>query len=269
MYASIRDQLASEITAGVYPAGALLPSIREIMERWEVSTTTARKVLDELAAAGFARKEGTRGHISTGGPQTPEAPATGDRPRKSPPPATTPGRLTVWPAHTIPASGSIDPHADDGLAALDVRAERPPADAAMALGITNPSRKVIVRRRLVAAPDDTPVQFRVSYLPAELAQDTPIAQPQAISEAWPAVLGTYLGTQVRLASSHVTARHPTHEEASALALASDAAVLVREDIYQDRRGNAIDFTRTVWPGDTTRLVLQSRFHVESPFMSSE
>ena len=39
------------------------------MERWEVSTTTARKVLDELAAAGFARKEGTRGHISTGGPR--------------------------------------------------------------------------------------------------------------------------------------------------------------------------------------------------------
>ncbi len=45
----------SEITAGTYPAwSALLPSIREIMERWEVSTTTARKVLDELAAAGYA-----------------------------------------------------------------------------------------------------------------------------------------------------------------------------------------------------------------------
>ena len=67
MYASIRDQLVSEIAAGVYPAGALLPSIREIMERWEVSTTTARKVLDELAAAGYARKEGTRGaHLDRG-----------------------------------------------------------------------------------------------------------------------------------------------------------------------------------------------------------
>ena len=70
MYASIRDQLASEITAGVYPAGALLPSIREIMERWEVSTTTARKVLDELAAAGYARKEGTRGAHLHRGPAT-------------------------------------------------------------------------------------------------------------------------------------------------------------------------------------------------------
>ena len=66
---------------------------------------------------------------------------------------------------------------------------------------------------------------------------------------------TYLGKQVRLASSQVTARHPNHEEAAALALPSDAAVLVREDIYEDRRGSPVDFTRTVWPGDTTRLVV--------------
>jgi hypothetical protein len=73
----------------------------------------------------------------------------GDEPaRKTPPPAAVPGRLTVWPVHTIPAHGSVGPDADNGLAALDVRAERPPADAAVALGITDPSRQVIVRRRL-------------------------------------------------------------------------------------------------------------------------
>jgi len=197
MYASIRDQLASEITAGVYPAGALLPSIREIMERWEVSTTTARKVLDELATAGYARKEGTRGHISTGGPQPGPAPSAGEPARKAPPAAAVPGRLTVWPVHTIPAQGSVSQDADNGLAALDVRAERPPADAAMALGITDPSRQVIVRRRLVAAPDNTPVQFRVSYIPAELAEGTPIAQATTIPDAWPAALTIYLGKQVR------------------------------------------------------------------------
>src|SRR5712691_11890379 len=255
IYASIRDQLASEIAAGTYPAGALLPSIREIMERWEVSTTTARKVLDELAAAGYARKEGTRGAISTGGPPAGPAPAAAEPARKAPPPAAVPGRLTIWPAHTIPAHGSVGPDEDDSLAALDVRAERPPAGAAIALGITHPSRQVIVRRRLASAPDNTPVQFRVSYVPAELAAGTPIAQPPAIPGAWPAALTACLGTQVRLASSQVTARHPSPEEAAALALPSDAAVLVREDIHQDRRGNPVDFTRTVWPGDTTRLVL--------------
>jgi DNA-binding GntR family transcriptional regulator len=255
IYASIRDQLASEITAGVYPAGALLPSIREIMQRWEVSTTTARKVLDELAAAGYARKEGTRGHISTGGPQTPPAQPVGEPMRKAPPPAATPGRLAVWPVHTFVANGSIEPGTDGEFAALDVRTERPPADAAMALGVADPTRQVIVRRRLLAAPDGTPVQFRTSYLPAELAENTPIAQPQQIPDAWPAALATYLGKQVQLANSHITARHPNHEEAAALALASDAAVLVREDLYKDRRNNPVDYTRTVWPGDTTRLIV--------------
>jgi hypothetical protein len=210
-----------------------------------------------LAAAGYARKEGTRGNISTGGPQPGPAPSAGEPARKAPPPAAVPGRLTVWPVHTIPAHGSVSQDADNGLAALDVRAERPPADAAMALGITDPSRQVIVRRRLAAAPDNTPVQFRVSYIPAELAEGTPIAQATAIPDAWPAALTTYLGKQVRLASSQATARHPNHEEAAALALPSDAAVLIREDIYQDRRGNPVDFTRTVWPGDTTRLVMGS------------
>jgi DNA-binding GntR family transcriptional regulator len=255
MYASIRDQLASEITAGVYPAGALLPSIREIMERWEVSTTTARKVLDELAAAGYARKEGTRGHISTGGPEPTQVPPAGEHGRKAPPPIAVPGRLIVRPAHTIPAGETISADDAGGIAALDVRAERPPAEAAIALRAADPTRPVIVRRRLLATPDGTPVQLRVSYLPAELAESTPIAQPQPISEAWLAALASHLGRQVRLASSQITARHPNHEEAAALALASDAAVLVREDIYEDRHGTHIDYTRTVWPGDTTRLAI--------------
>jgi len=256
MYASIRDQLASEIKAGVYPPGALLPSIREIMQRWDVSTTTARRVLDELAASGFARKEGTRGHISTGGGQAQQAPpaAEHDRSRKAPPPAGIPGRLTIRPTHTIPADGSISPDAA-GTPTLDVRAERPAADAALALRASDPMQPVIVRRRLLSAADGTPVELRVSYLPAELAEGTPIAQAQTISQEWPAALATYLGRQVRLASSHVTARHPNQEEAAALALASDAAVLVREDIHKDQHGNPVDYTRIVWPGDSTRLVV--------------
>jgi DNA-binding GntR family transcriptional regulator len=257
MYASIRDQLASEITAGVYPAGALLPSIREIMQRWDVSTTTARRVLDELAASGFARKEGTRGHISTGGAQPQQAPpaAEYEHSRKAPPPAAVPGRLTIRTTHTIPVGGSIGPDAAEGTPVLDVRAERPTAEVALALRAADPSRPVIVRRCLLSAADGTPVELRVSYLPKELAEATPIAEARPVPEEWPAALATYLGRQVRLASSHVTARHPNQEEAAALALASDAAVLVREESHEDQHGIPIDYTRTIWPGDSTRLIV--------------
>ena len=127
MYASIRDQLASEITAGVYPAGALLPSIREIMERWEVSTTTARKVLDELAAAGYARKEGTRGAISTGGPQPGPAPSAGEPARKAPPPAAVPGRRPSGPFTRSRLTGASARIPTTGLPRwMSARSNRPP-----------------------------------------------------------------------------------------------------------------------------------------------
>src|SRR5215813_7495297 len=133
IYASIRDQILAEITSGVYPAGALLPSIREITQRWGVSTTTARRVLDELAAAGYARKEGTRGHISTGGPSATE-PSTAAQ-RDHVPPQTTPtapvsGRLTIWPTHTIAAGDTILPDERTETVALDVRTETPSAEVA-------------------------------------------------------------------------------------------------------------------------------------------
>ena len=127
MYASIRDQLASEITAGVYPAGALLPSIREIMERWEVSTTTARKVLDELAAAGYARKEGTRGAISTGGPQPGPAPSAGEPARKAPPRAAVPGRRLSACSHQSRLTGASARILITGSPRLmSARSNRPP-----------------------------------------------------------------------------------------------------------------------------------------------
>ena len=212
----------------------------------------------KLSTSGYARKEGTRGHISTGGGnaqvQQTRSATEHEHSRKAPPPVGVPGRLTIRPAHTVPADRSISPD-EAGTPALDVRAERPPADAALALRAADPWRSVIVRRRLLSAADGTPVELRVSYLPAELVEGTPIAQAQAIPDAWPATLVTYLGRQVRLASSHVTARHPNQEEAAALALASDAAVLVREDIHEDLHGTAVDYTRTVWPGDSTRLAI--------------
>lgn len=68
------------------------------------------------------------------------------------------GRLIIWLAHKIPAHRSV------GLAALDVRAERPPADAAMVLGITDPWRQVIVRRQPAGRLGQYPAQFHVSGL---------------------------------------------------------------------------------------------------------
>jgi GntR family transcriptional regulator len=254
-YESIRDEIAGEINTGTYPAGALLPSIREIMQRWQVSTTTARRVLDELATAGYARKEGTRGHISTGGPPTSQPPSGFTPARQAPPQAAMSGRLTVRPTHTIPANGAILPDTRTHIAALDVRAEPAPPDAALALRLADPAQPVIVRRRLLAAADGTPVQLRTSYMPAHFAENTALAQPEPIPEPWNVALARHIGGHPTVAMSHITARHPNYDEAPALALPPDAAVLVREDVHHNEHSLTVDYTRTVWPGDTTRLTV--------------
>jgi GntR family transcriptional regulator len=224
------------------------------MQRWQVSTTTARRVLDELTAAGYARKEGTRGHISTGGAPGAQPPAGLTPGRQAPTPhRAVSGRLTVRPTHTIPASGNIQPDTRTHIAALDVRQETAPPDAALALRLHNPTQPVIVRRTLLAATDGTPVELRTNYLPANPAENTPLAQPEPIPESWTAALTRHTGGHPTLAASHITARHPTHDEAPALALSPDAAVLVREDTHHNEHGTPLTYTRTVWPGDTTRL----------------
>ncbi|MCO6006895.1 UTRA domain-containing protein [Actinoallomurus purpureus] len=72
-------------------------------------------------------------------------------------------------------------------------------------------------------------------------------------QPWPIALAHYTGRSPALVASHVTARHPTDAEAAALHLTHHDAVLVRDDTHTDAHGNPIDHTRSVWPGDTTRL----------------
>jgi hypothetical protein len=130
---------------------------------------------------------GDRGQIQRAGPDGAATTQGQDDAKAGEDQGAQPGRRVAQPqAGTVPgppgrdglAAGagrrgrSIGPDADNGLAALRVRAERPPADAAVALGISDPSRQIIVRRRLGATADDTSVQLCVSYVPAELAEGT-------------------------------------------------------------------------------------------------
>lgn len=67
LYEQLRDQIIEEIRRGTYPRGSLLPSVRELVAQG-VSTTTARRVLAELAGLGYAEARGTRGYVSAGPP---------------------------------------------------------------------------------------------------------------------------------------------------------------------------------------------------------
>lgn len=66
LYHQLRVWLEEEIKAGRYQPGSLLPSERELCERFEVSNITARRALNELVRGGLAyRQAGVGTFVST------------------------------------------------------------------------------------------------------------------------------------------------------------------------------------------------------------
>jgi DNA-binding GntR family transcriptional regulator len=52
-YLQIADALREQLRSGEYPPGARLPSERELVERWGVSSRTIRVALDQLRGEGL------------------------------------------------------------------------------------------------------------------------------------------------------------------------------------------------------------------------
>ncbi|WP_329251790.1 GntR family transcriptional regulator [Actinoallomurus sp. NBC_01490] len=262
LWETVRDQLIAEIESGAYPAGALLPSVRELTAKLTVSTTTARKALAELVSAGYARSEGTRGHVS-------EGPNAG---RVDVPPAAldvgpragthaVSGTVIVRTAVRIPVDGAV-PGQPPGI---DVRSEAAPAEVALALRLPDPTVPLIVRRRLTVDAHGVPSQLRVSYIAPAFVEGTRLAEPDLIEESWQSALAHARELDVKVIESYVTARHPNDAEAAMLGLTPTSCVLVRVDVTQatgpldgQEGTRPIDYTITVWPADNTRLDLEIR-----------
>jgi DNA-binding GntR family transcriptional regulator len=264
LWKTVRDQLVAEIESGAYPAGALLPSVRELTAKLTVSTTTARKALAELVSDGYARSEGTRGHVSEGpNARRAEAPPSDvdEGPRDRAGAQGVGGVVVVRTAVRIPVDGA----APGQPAGVDVRTEMAPAEVALGLRLPDPADPVIVRRRLTADAHGGPSQLRVSYTVPVFAEGTRLAGPDLIEEPWPTALERARGVDLEVIESYVTARHPNDAEAAMLGLTPTACVLVRVDVTQatdlpdaQERSRPVDYTMTVWPADSTLLDLEVR-----------
>ncbi|WP_157247948.1 GntR family transcriptional regulator [Nonomuraea typhae] len=246
LWQMIRDEFMTEIDSGQrYPAGALLPSVREMRVRWTVSTTTARRVMQELVAAGYARTDSTRGHVSNGPQrsisQSSDSATTSDD-----------GSSLGIPSVRVvgPSGGS---HSD--TATVHVRIEPALPEAALALRLGDLSTPVVTRRRLSIDADGIPVQLKTSYLAPGVGENTPLVEPVAIDREWREALAAHAHRDLLPVDGYIQARHPSDNEARVLKISQTACVLVRAELTRDKESNPVDFTVTVWPGDSTRLAL--------------
>ncbi|MFI6902020.1 UTRA domain-containing protein [Nonomuraea sp. NPDC050394] len=225
-----------------YPAGALLPSMKQIGVRWTVSTTTARRVLSELVQSGYARADSTRGHFSTGPQRTEESAALKfERPSSI----------------GLPRMRVLSRAGQTGIAptVVQVRTEAASPDAAMALGLPNLEMRILVRRTLTVDEDKSPVELKTSYLAPGVGEDTPLSEPAALDVEWREALSAYTDRELLPAMEYIQARHPSDNESMALALIPSSCVLVHVALTRDREGVPVDYSVTVWPGDSTRMSL--------------
>ncbi|HCA84514.1 MAG TPA: GntR family transcriptional regulator [Streptomyces sp.] len=239
VFRQIADQLREAIDKGRFTEGAKLPSESELVEHFTVSRMTVRNALGILQSEGLVSSEHGKGVYVR--PRPPVRRLASDRFARR-------HRDQGKSAFTVEAEAAGSrPEVDS----LEVREERPTPDISARLG---QPRKVLARRRRYLL-DGRPVEFAVSYLPLDLARNTPIAEPN------PGPGGIYarleeLGHRLDRFEEEVRARMPSPDEVKFLRLASGVPVIHLIRTAYDTEGRAVEVCDTVMAADAYVLAYQ-------------
>jgi GntR family transcriptional regulator len=161
-YGQIVFTLREEIVSGVYSSA--VPAGPELAARFGVSESTINRALSQLRREGLVRTQQGRGTVVNPVPVIRRDAV---------------GRQRAGTRESGGSRGAFD--AELRAAGLDPRTETetghavPPAVVAGLLGITEDTEAVYRKRRMCAGAE--PVQLATSWIPAGIADATPIARP--------------------------------------------------------------------------------------------
>jgi GntR family transcriptional regulator len=229
-YRQIAAALRESINLGRLAPGNRLPSESELVERYGVARMTARQAIQELRTEGLVVAEHGRGVFVRSAPVV----------------------------RRLASERFARRHRDRGKAAFSVEAEKvgysakvdrikvyeAPATAEVAerLGLT-PGETVVIRDRRYLANNE-PVETAVSYIPADLARGTAIAE----QDTGPGGIYARLeenGHTLDHFREEVAARMPTPDERRALQLSPGVPVLTVVRTAYDLDGRAVEVCDTV------------------------
>lgn len=239
VFRQIADALREAIDKGRFREGDKLPSETELVDHFGVSRMTVRNALSLLQQEGLAVSEHGKGVFVR--PRPPVRRLASDRFARR-------HRDQGKAAFTVEAEAAGSrPEVDS----LEVKEERPSPDISARLGSP---RKVLARRRRYLL-DGRPVEFATSYLPLDLARNTPIAQPN------PGPGGIYarleeMGHRLDHFDEEIRARMPSPAEVRTLQLASGVPVIHLVRTAYDAEGRAMEVCDTVMAADAYVLAYQ-------------
>jgi GntR family transcriptional regulator len=228
LWLQIAERLRASVLAGEFRVGDKLPSESDLNREFGVSRTTARAALDKLEHEGLIVRKSGKGSIVV--------PKRVDQPLKA---------LGGFGAD-MRARG-LDP----SYRTLSVARRRPNAEAAAALGMTEPGEILTIDRVLCA--DGAPIAVSRVWL-----------SPQALGErAAPTVTDLNSGSLYAWISRHLNVRLVGGEEfieaavvdkttARRLGVAPGAAILVARRAMHDEAGATVEYSVMRYRADRYR-----------------
>jgi GntR family transcriptional regulator len=230
----IADELRTAILDGSLGPGAVLPSERELIARFNTTKATAAKVVSLLQAEGLVTTELGRGTFVRSQP----------------------------PLRRISAARRHAAHRSAGKPIFDVEAisqgqtptrrmlfvgrAKASATAAKWLQIA-PGEDVVVRKRLQIL-DGQPAVLSTSYYPMHIAQGTRLESPDALPEG-PDELIEALGHRFHNGIEVFRARMPTNEEQGLLRLRLGVPVIEGWDADFDEEGGTLQVANDIYAAD--------------------
>lgn len=245
VFRQIADHLRSAIARGRLREGDQLPSEARLMEHYGVARMTIRNALRVLQDEGLVVAEHGRGVYVRARP----------------------------PVRRLASDRFARRHRKEGKAAFTVESEavaatplvdmimvseaRPPEDIADRLKLGDGDQAVVRSRRY--SLDGRPVETAISYIPADLASGTPIADPN------PGPGGIYArledsGHTLERFTEEVSARMPTPDEARLLSLSPGVPVFRLVRTAYDIGGRAVEVCDTIMASDAYLLAYELPAH---------
>jgi GntR family transcriptional regulator len=238
VYKQIADHLRTAIQRGRLREGDQLPSEAQLMDYYGVARMTIRNAMRLLLDEGLVTAEHGKGSYVRSRPPVRRLASDrfAQRHRKE-------GKAAfITEAEHVGATPDVD--------MIEVGESQPPAAVADRLGINDDASVVVRSRRYLL--DGKPVELAVSYIPADLAQGTPISDPN------PGPGGIYArleeqGHTLERFTEDVTARMPTPQEARLLNLSPGVPVFRLVRTAYDMDGRSVEVCDTVMAADAYQL----------------
>jgi GntR family transcriptional regulator len=233
--AQIAEELAHLILSGELQPGALMPSERELIDRYGTTKSTAGKAIALLQAEGLVRAETGRGTFAQDIPKV-------KRVRRIPPRGDGSGSSF---AEEMRKAG-LEP----STKLVQAELIQPPAEVARRLDMAEGEQALIRKRHMFA--DGRPVQLAASYIPLTVAGGVDLAYPDTGPAGIYARLGER-GYQVKRFVEEVQSRRPTGEEAGFLRISRTQHILEVTRLACDSAGRVLEVTVNVFPSNLWRL----------------